>query len=322
MKIDQIRPESLISLAELAYMKDVSFYKSKIDSFIQRLCPACGLNTKSTFFVKDEFAYSKCKGCHCIFMNPGPTQELVDQFYNQSENYKFWSENTYPKSKEERLKTIHKERAEWVLDKLYERFPNQDSFTILELGAGTGDTLITLKKTSEIELHVYATEPNPSMASHLHQNGISLVTSEELSTNKFAKKFDGIVCFEVLEHLLHPVDVLLNVSRNLKSKGLIFASTPNSQSLEVQLLKEASTTVDIEHISVLAPSSIYAIAGKTNCKVIEVTTPGKLDFELMEKAHISLALTKKDEIKSSQEIQDFIEFSGFSSHMKVVLVKD
>lgn len=322
MRIDQIRPENLVSLAEVAYKKDVDFYRSRKESFIRRLCPACGLESKSTFFVKDEFAYSRCKGCNCIFMNPGPTQELVDQFYSQSENYKFWSENTYPKSKEERIKTIHKERATWVLNQLYKEFPNQDSFTILELGAGTGDTLITLKKSSERDLHVYATEPNPSMASHLHANGISLVGSKELLTDKFAEKFDAVVCFEVLEHLLDPVDVILKIQRSLKSNGLIFASTPNSQSLEVLLLQGESTTVDIEHISILAPSSIYAIAGKTNCKVLEITTPGKFDVELMEKASTHLALSKKDQFMSNQTIQDFIEFSGFSSHMKVVLVRD
>lgn len=322
MKINQIRPENLSSLANDAYLHDVQFYISRKDQFVERFCPACGFESRSVFFEKDLFKYSRCQACHCIYMNPAPTQELVDQLYKQSQNYKFWSEYIYPKSREERLQTIHKDRAEWVLNYLYEKFPSQKSFTILELGAGTGDTLATLKKSSELDLNLYATEPNPSMSTHLDSNGVSLINSSDLSSEIYRQKFDAVMCFEVLEHLLCPTDVLMKISSNLKPSGLFFASTPNSQSLEVQILKEQSTTIDIEHISVLSPSSVHAMASKTNYKVLDIATPGQLDLELIENGQVVFSMLIENGIMRNQEIQEFLQFSGFSSHMKLILVKD
>ena len=322
MRINQIRPEDLNTLAEHAYMQDVRFYRSKREEFIERSCPACELENNSTFLFKHEFEYSRCKGCQSIYMNPAPTQDLVNQLYKQSENYKFWSEEIYPKSREERLKTIHKERAEWVLNCLYNRFPNQEQFTLLELGAGTGDTLVTIKNRSKVYVNISATEPNPSMAQHLESNGISIVAPTELNSNTYINKFDAIVSFEVLEHLLYPANMLMQMASNLKLGGLFFASTPNSQSLEVQLLKEESTTVDIEHISILAPPSVHAMASRSGYKVLDISTPGEFDLELMKRARVVLSVLNKNKRMSSQEIQEFIKISGFASHMKIVLERD
>ncbi len=321
MKINQIRPENLDLLAAKAYKKDLEFYRSNKDMFIDRLCPGCKLESGSTFFVKDEFEYTRCLGCLCIFMNPGPTEELVEQLYKQSETYKFWSDHTYPISKEERMRTIHKERAEWVLNHMNIKFPNQEIFRILELGAGTGDTLVSIVNESTRRTEVYATEPNPSMAPHLKLNEIRVLTDRQLSSKEFVGKFDAVMCFEVLEHLLDPSIILSQVYENLKSQGLFFASTPNAQSLEVQLLRDESTTIDIEHITVLAPSSIHALSNMTRFGVTEITTPGKFDLELLRRAGVSCSLARKNQSLATQEVQEFVHESGFASHMKIVLAK-
>ncbi len=321
MKINQIRPENLDLLAAKAYTKDLEFYLSNKDKFVHRLCPGCKLKSNSTFFVKDEFEYTRCQGCQCIFMNPGPTEELVDQLYKQSETYKFWSERTYPISREERMGTIHKERAEWVLDYMNAKFPKQETFRILELGAGTGDTLVSIVNTSTKRTDIYATEPNPSMTSHLKLNKIKVLTKEQLTSTEFVGKFDAVMCFEVLEHLLNPSKILFQVYENLKSEGLFFASTPNAQSLEVQLLREESTTIDIEHISVLAPSSVHALSNMTRFGVVEITTPGKFDLELLSRAGVSCSLARENQKMANQEMQEFVHNSGFASHMKIILAK-
>jgi len=322
IEINQIRPERLDGLASEAYKKDLQFYKSNIHLFVERACPACGLESESTFTVKDGFNFSNCKGCGCIFMNPGPTEELVDSFYKSSENYKFWAEYMYPQSRVERLKTIHYERADWVLSFLMRNSPEQRTFTILELGAGTGDTLISILNYNSSEILGFATEPNPSMGPHLRMNGIEVLTPDQLFSSEFTGKFDAVICFEVLEHLLEPSKILSSVYSNLKTGGYLFASTPNAKSIEVQLLKEMSTTLDIEHISVLSPASIQALGIRNSYKILEISTPGFFDLELINRAGGNCSVVHELEPLSAAETQEFIRSSGFSSHLKCILVRD
>jgi 2-polyprenyl-6-hydroxyphenyl methylase / 3-demethylubiquinone-9 3-methyltransferase len=326
MHINQIRPEYLNEMAEEAYNADLLFYKKNSHLFIERKCPACSLKHEGTFFEKDGFKYSKCQGCACIFMNPGPTEELVSDFYRTSSNYKFWAEYMYPKSRVERLRTIHKERATWVLEFLSSNLPHRENLTILELGAGTGDTLISILNYNSLKINGYATEPNPSMEPHLQSNGINVIDALALETEEFFEKFDAVICFEVLEHLLEPSRILKVVYSNLKSEknggGYFFASTPNAQSIEVQLLKERSTTIDIEHISVLSPASIQALGIKNSFKIQEITTPGFFDIELLKKGDANCSITQSNKVLSTEEMQNFIKMSGFSSHLKCILKKD
>jgi 2-polyprenyl-3-methyl-5-hydroxy-6-metoxy-1,4-benzoquinol methylase len=222
----------------------------------------------------------------------------------------------------ERLRTIHKERSDWVLNFLLKNLKGSKSLKILELGAGTGDTLISILSSDAVKVSVFATEPNPSMKPHLQANEIEVLEPLQLESNDFIEKFDAVICFEVLEHLLNPSDTFKLVRSILKKNGYFFASTPNAQSLEVQILREQSTTLDIEHISLLTPASVHALASSNSFKVLEITTPGSLDLELIRRGFADCSVTRDGKMLSSIEMQDFVKEHGFASHMKSVLLKN
>jgi 2-polyprenyl-3-methyl-5-hydroxy-6-metoxy-1,4-benzoquinol methylase len=321
MEINKIRPTNLQTEAKKAYEKDLLYYKDKYASFVTRACPACMLPSNDIYIIKDEFQYSRCRGCACIYMNPGPTTEIVEEFYSQSQNYKFWAEKMYPQSRLERLETIHQDRAKWVLSFLKAHSLPDRTIKILELGAGTGDTLNVISNSNELQTSCFAFEPNPSMKPLLANNNIQMLTPKDLVDAKFVNYFDVVICFEVLEHILEPQIFLGNVNRNLQDFGYFFATTPNAQSLEVQILREKSTTIDIEHISVLAPASIYALAQKEGFQVLINETSGVFDLELIRKGGGDIFLELEDSKLKDSKVQEFISASGFSSHQKVIMKK-
>jgi 2-polyprenyl-3-methyl-5-hydroxy-6-metoxy-1,4-benzoquinol methylase len=318
MKVNQIRPEHLKVLARAAYEKDLEFYLSNKNSFEQRQCPACSLHSSGTYLQKEGFEFSKCMGCGCIYMNPGPTPELVNELYRNSSNYKFWSEFMYPQSKDERLSTIHKERAIWVLSFLKKRFPNRSRFEILELGAGTGDSLVTILRQDPTNLKGFAVEPNESMQKHLLENGIEVIQLADLESQEFQDRFDAVVSFEVLEHLLKPGEFFSIFKANLKKEGFLFATTPNANSFEVLLLQDKSITIDIEHISILTPAALQALAISNGYRVEHVSTPGEFDIELINETleEFSIMMHKDSTTADSQAL---IRETGTSSHMRCIL---
>ena len=318
MKISQIRPKNLVILARAAYEKDLEFYLANRSRFIVRACPGCGLQSNEVYMQKESFEYARCAGCGSVFMNPGPSEELINQFYKSSKNYEFWGEFMYPQTRTERLSTIHKERANWVVSNLKKRFPNQDTFSILELGAGTGDSLATIVQFGQEKIIGFAIEPNQSMQAHLRENGIQVIQEGDLNAEDFVHKFDAVVSFEVLEHLLKPGLYLSLFSKTLKKGGLFFATTPNANSIEIQLLKSDSTSIDIEHISVLSPAGIQALSLLNGFRVEEIITPGKFDVELIREIHKEFSISTNHNL-NPENSQSLIQAMGFSSHMRCIL---
>jgi 2-polyprenyl-3-methyl-5-hydroxy-6-metoxy-1,4-benzoquinol methylase len=252
-------------------------------------------------------------------MNPGPTDDHVADLYENSEIYKFWAEFMYPQSRDSRLATLHKSRVEWLSNAIDEFLPPKSKYRILEVGAGTGDTLFKLNSLNRSDLNTFAVEWNPDMKESLDKNGVEFLgrTIEEIRQD--SQKFDVIVLFEVIEHLLDPNLFLESATKLLDKHGLIMFTTPNAQSLEVQWMKNRTMTIDIEHISLLTPAAVTHLAYRNSLIVKKIETSGKLDREIMENAGLELRVFFDKNESTKESIQEIIASGGFSSNMQVVL---
>jgi 2-polyprenyl-3-methyl-5-hydroxy-6-metoxy-1,4-benzoquinol methylase len=321
MKVNDIRPDSLLDGQNIAYLKDVDFYQQVQDEFLVRNCPGCQNGAESEFTNHHGFSFKKCSVCQSIFMNPGPTPELVYKFYENSHNYKYWSEYIYPLSRQARMETIHKQRSTFVLEALRQHL-GSGKRSILEIGAGTGDTLACLKDQTNQEIDVHAIEWNPDMITQLRKNKINVIDKSIEKLSESMQKFDAVLLFEVAEHLLSPLTSFKSIYKLLKPGGLVLLSTPNAASIEVQFLRELSTTLDIEHISVLTPQAMVFLATMSNFRILEMKTEGNLDVDLLARAGCEIRLVKNEVSVNESDLQKIISESGFSSNMQVTLQKN
>lgn len=321
MRESDIRPDHLGSKQKDAYRLDLARYNKNVLDFIDRSCPGCGGNKSNHFLDHNVFTFVRCTACQCVFMNPGPTNEHVADLYENSEIYKFWAEYMYPQSRDSRLATLHKSRVEWLVSAIDKFLFSKSEYRILEVGAGTGDTLFKLNSLNRSDLHTFAVEWNPEMKESLNKNGVEFLGRTIEDINQDSQKFDVIVLFEVIEHLLDPTLFLKSATRLLNEDGLILFTTPNAQSIEVQWMKNRTMTIDIEHISLLTPSAVTHLAYKNGLTVELIETNGKLDREIMEKAGLDLRVFFDSVETTKDGLQEFIASGGFSSNMQVVLQK-
>ena len=94
-------------------------------------------------------------------------------------------------------------------------------------------------------------------------------------------KFDVLTNFEVIEHLGDPLGFLQKSANLLVDGGIIMISCPNGEGFDFSILGKECNSVDHEHLNYFNPDSIEILLNRAGFEVLEVTTPGELDVDLV-----------------------------------------
>jgi SAM-dependent methyltransferase len=159
-----------------------------------------------------------------------------------------------------------------------------DRPTFIEIGPGFG-TFSALAKDSGFFSTVSVVERTPSMAEACRAKGLHVIESTlEEVTNEVFQAADVVVCFEVIEHIFEPIEFLAGVSRMLKPGGLFMFTCPNGKGFDTEMLREASPSVDTEHVNLFNPQSAAVLLNRAGFEVLHTETPGRLDVEIVRRA--------------------------------------
>ncbi len=113
--------------------------------------------------------------------------------------------------------------------------PSQGVNRLLELGAGSGDTLVEIKKR-KLANEVVGIELMKLHGTNQENGAIDKFIYgdfEELYDQFQQSSFDAIICGDVLEHLVDPWRVIKKLTSMLSPKGIIILSTPNARYYEM-----------------------------------------------------------------------------------------
>ncbi|RLJ01850.1 MAG: hypothetical protein DRP11_03810 [Candidatus Aenigmatarchaeota archaeon] len=118
-------------------------------------------------------------------------------------------------------------RTNTLLEEIVRRLPKNSR--ILDLGCGSGVFIEKLKEKgfkNIIGLDINLEHLKYSLTIDKN-NTLVLGKGEELP---FRRKFDAVICAEVIEHTKEPFKMLKEMRRILKPGGLLFITTPNKKS--------------------------------------------------------------------------------------------
>lgn len=294
-------------------------------SFLSINCPACK-SAKSIYeFTKIGFKYVRCGNCSTVFVNPRPSLEMLKEFYSKSNSTNFWVNDFFKPVARARRKNIFMPRAEYFNSRLKAK----EGCVIGDIGAGFGLFLEELRKIAPNNNYV-AIEPSIEMSSICLEKGFKTtpLCFEDIDERE---TFDYLTAFELLEHLADTESFLKKAYSLLKPNGYLLMTTLNIFGFDILLLWDKSKSIaPPHHLNFFNPSSITRLLNDVGFKVIEISTPGQLDWDIVEgmikRESIDLGrfwnlLASDGSTESKKELQDWIWRNNFSSHMRILAKK-
>lgn len=266
---DLVKKENaLIEKERLDYLDQKGNFKYGKNS----ACPICQGKKLSALFFKNGFHFQKCSKCNLVFANPRPSDAFLKRYYTEGASYEFMQNTILQKTAKFRNEIILKPKLEIV---------NSFSKTkgkILDIGCASGFFLSLAQKSN---WECYGLEPSQEGIKFLKKNFPFITafqtTIEEVS---ITKKFHAITCWEMAEHILRPMDLFKKTYSLLAENGLLFLSVPNSEGLDMLVLKELSDAFSApSHLNYFNPKSISFALQKAGFKDIKIITPGIFDLD-------------------------------------------
>ena len=208
----------------------------------------------------------QCESCKYALTKPGLKRKDIGRFYakyypHSQANPAKISGNPYPPSK----------LMAWMLGLGHTcHWATQEGQTVLDIGSGTGRSLIEIRALGG---DPYGVEPDPSVQSIAKQLKLE-VFQGFITDNPFPrKKFDLITASQVIEHELDPKKFLLAAKSKLKPGGKIILSTPNLNSLGRYIYQNKWINWHIPyHLSFFTQNTIFELAYQSDLNITSYRT--------------------------------------------------
>lgn len=326
MKEDDIRRRDLFSkYLELSAIDAVNFFSDKSE-YLTINCPACNCKDTTHQFEMNGFSFSQCINCLTLFCNPRPPLSQFIPFYQDSPSTSFWVNEFFSQVVEQRREKMFKPRAQFVNDLIY----GKSDLIIGDIGAGFGIFLEEFRKINSNK-ELIAIEPSLEMARICAENGFDVIEDliENIDENQY--QFDVLISFELFEHLFNPLEFVKKIHKLLKPGGILILTTLNGLGFDIQILWEKSKSVSPpHHLNFFNPNSLEILFSNCGFSEVEVSTPGVLDWSILEGGIInkefeadriwkSIVSIGSDTAKA--DLQTWISENGFSSHMRLIARK-
>lgn len=327
MKEEDIRKKEAFDEYLKLSKQDVEKFFRNSSLFEQINCPACNSSGLEKKFKKNGFIYEECNQCKTLFVNPRPRQEELAKFYSNSPSTSYWINYFFKPVEKARTEKIFIPRAKEIA----EHFGKDTiDWTIGDIGAGFGIFIKELKKELPYNKYI-AIEPSQEMCDICKKKGIESLCYTLEDVKNMDNTFNLLTSFELFEHLQNPRTFLEGVHSLLKTKGFFLFTTLNGQGFDIQLLWEKSKSISPpHHLNFFNTNSIKYLLKKCGFSVLDISTPGKLDWDIVEN------MIEKDGVEvgrfwnyiamannnTKEDLQEWITKNKLSSHMRILCRKD
>lgn len=191
-------------------------------------CPVCGGKTHHhKWFRKNKFDIVRCSICSMVHIEPMPTREEAQSFYQTGGVASYTKEYIEGKRKESIVESRFKQYLSILL-----RYASAGD-CILDVGCHDG---VFLKVLKDAGFEVYGQEVQTELAAIVRQKLKTTVYNEDLTMLNNEARYDFISALSVIEHAPNVEELIKKIYSLLVSRGYFLLEVPNVDSFESRLI--------------------------------------------------------------------------------------
>ena len=208
----------------------------------------------------------RCNDCGFVFLNPQPSDSELAAIYGA--DYFLGSDALTSRRAVSEMKQA---TAKLYLSQI-RRYSGLPTGTLLEIGCGDGDFLVTAEaegwQVTGVEYSSAASEKARQRLDHGE-----VLCGEVQQANLPPDQFDLCVLSDVIEHVRRPLDFMREVHRVLKPGGTLLIATPSIDSWSARLMKQKWMEFKAEHLSYFGRQTLQTALAKAGFREV-IVEPG------------------------------------------------
>jgi 2-polyprenyl-3-methyl-5-hydroxy-6-metoxy-1,4-benzoquinol methylase len=222
-------------------------------------CIVCGKDKNKVKFIKNNYQLVKCKFCGLLKVDPLPTLQVLQDFYNLRSK-----KGNYSPEKNKETYKVDEGLADYI-----EFFSIKDK-KIFDIGCFNGQLLDILKERGWETWGLEFQGPASERARINHGRQIYTGAIEDLNIEDLKEKFDVVTAMGLIEHTLNPSLLTQKIGFMLKKGGFVFIQTPNYDSLISKLFgKYWPPLAPPEHLYYFSPENPSRIFSREGIQLVK-----------------------------------------------------
>jgi len=310
---DTIRPSGALKAFHSAATRDAALLLGDLVSID---CPACG-GASERAFDREGFTFRECATCESLFASPRPTAEAVVRFYRETEAGRLRVEY-FRAADEDRLTHVVRSRVDWVAN--LSAGAGREPLRLADVGTLYPSFLAEVR-TQGVASVCHAVDVPPGLEEVIREAGAEVVSEPVGATA------DIVTAFEQLEHQADPCGYLCRLRGYLRPGGWLFATTRSASGFDLLVLWDRAPYVFVpEHMNLMSVEGLQSLFDACGFEVVELSTPGRLDVELVERSAREhgielprliryLLRHRGDQCRS--DLQELLQRHRLSSHVRI-----
>ena len=299
------------------------------DNLVDVPCPACRCNQRKKAFKKYGLDYMECTNCKTLYVSPRPTAEQIQKYFIESKAIKFWYSTIIKQTLKNRMMHQSKPRAMWIANLTEEYFQSPQVFaSINPISQGFIEEIdhLNLFKTKIL------INPNIEIPKSFAEREDFKIINYDFYKESNEINANVVSALGNIDRVFDPENFLKAARSLLCDDGLLFLTASTISGFDLQVLWNNSKSIfPPDHINLLSIEGLTSLIEKSGFEIIELSTPGQLDVELVKNAmqknkkikvnrFISYMLNKREE-SAHYSFQKFLQQFKLSSHVRIAARK-
>lgn len=204
---------------------------NKRNTHLDYQCSICGLTQEllPIASIAEKYVVSKCCSCKVASVYPLPSTEELVNYYS---SYHMTQENEYRNSE---LVAMHRGIVDYLLSKM----GSKKELSFLDFGFGSGAFIKQVAEKGFTALGVEFSKQNcEQLEKYCREKNLNIYVMDSLTTSLEKlpnKQIDCITLFQVIEHVLNPLELISSLSSLQSSGGILYMECPNNDALYLKI---------------------------------------------------------------------------------------